>query len=256
MPRDRHVMRALELQRDPALPPTLELDPGPCPILRADGAMKERLERREAPPPPCRAGCPVRAFFDAARAAGARVELDVGAGYGRFARAHAAANPDVRLLAIEQEGARVARSDVLSRRAGQTNLAYLVGEARYALEFCVPPESVDAVYVLFPDPWPKDRHARNRFFRAPNIELVRRLLRPGGVLRAATDNEAYFAQMRAVLGADARFEPVAAPPRPEAERTDFERKFLGQGKAIREAAWRKRPAPGGPARPVTGNADR
>ena len=104
----------------------------------------------------------------------------------------------------------------------------------------MPPASVAAVHVLFPDPWPKDRHARNRFFRAPNIELVHRLLRPGGVLRAATDNEVYFAQMRAVLGSDGRFEPVAAPPRPEAERTDFERKFLGQGKAVREAAWRKR----------------
>ncbi len=239
MPRDRHVMRALELQRDPSLPPTLELDPGACPILRADGAMKERLERRDRPPPPCAPGCPVRAFFDAARAAGAPVELDVGAGYGRFARGRAAAHPEIRLLAIEQEGARVARSDVLSRRAGQTNLAYLVGEARYALEFCAPPESVSAVFVLFPDPWPKDRHARNRFFRAPNVGLVHRLLRPGGTLQAATDDAAYFAQMLDVMGADARFVRVPPTERGEAERTDFERKFLAQGRAVLAAAWRR-----------------
>lgn len=240
MPRDRHVFRALELQRDPSLPPTLELDPGACPILRADGAMKERIERRDAPLPACDPACPVRAFFAAAREAGAAVELDVGAGYGRFGRARAAAHPEIRLLGIEQEGARVARSDVIARRAGLRNLAYLVGEARHALEFCVPPESVAAVHVLFPDPWPKDRHARNRFFRPANVELVWRLLRRGGVLDAATDNETYFAQMLAVMGADGRFESVPPPERPEAEKTDFELKFLGQGRAVRAAAWRKR----------------
>ena len=240
MPRDRHVMRALELQRDPSLPPTLELDPGACPVLRADGAMKERLERRDRPPPPCDPGCPVRAFFDAARAAGAPVEIDVGSGYGRFARGRAAAHPEIRLLAVEQEGARVARSDVISRRAGQTNLAYLVGEARYALEFCVPPGSVAAVHVLFPDPWPKDRHARNRFFRAPNVELVHRLLARGGILHAATDSAPYFAQMLGTMAADDRFERVAPPARGPDERTDFELKFLAQGKTVSEAAWRKR----------------
>lgn len=249
MPRDRHIRRALELQRDPSLPPTLELDPGACPILRADGAGKERLERREEPPPACDPACPVRAFFAAARDAGAAVELDVGAGYGRFGRGRAAAHPELRILGIEQEGARVARSDVIARKAGLRNLAYLVGEARYALEFCVPPESVAAVHVLFPDPWPKDRHARNRFFRAPTVALVHRLLRNGGFLHAATDDETYFAQMVATMGADARFEAVPPPVRPDAEKTDFELKFLGQGKRVLAASWRKRP-PGLPvARP-------
>lgn len=240
MPRDRHVFRALRLQRDPSLPPTLELDPGACPVMRADGPMKERLERRLEPPPPCDPACPVRAFFAAARAAGADVELDVGAGYGRFGRGRAAAHPELRILGIEQEGARVARSDVIARRAGIRNLAYLVGEARYALEFCVPPESVAAVHVLFPDPWPKDRHARNRFFRAPNLELVHRLLRPGGFLHAATDDETYFARMLETAGADARFERVPPPVRPPEEKTDFELKFEGRGRTVFAASWRKR----------------
>ena len=239
MPRDHHVRRALALQRDPSLPPSIELAEGLCAIARPDGAMKERIERR-ADLPACRGGCAVRRFFERAAADGAGVELDVGAGYGRFARAHARLHPEIRVLALEQESARVARSDVISRRAGQTNLAYLVAEARYALEFCVPPESVAAVHVLFPDPWPKDRHARNRFFRAPNVELVHRLLRRGGVLHAATDSAPYFAQMLAVMSADPRFERVEPPARGPDERTDFERKFLAQGKAVSEAAWRRR----------------
>jgi len=239
VPRDHHVRRALALQRDPSLPPSLELTDGLCAIARPDGAMKERIERR-ADLPACPGGCAVRRFFERAAAEGADVELDVGAGYGRFGRAHAAANPGTRVLGIEQESARVARSDVIARRAGIRNVAYLVAEARYALEFCVPPDSVAAAFLLFPDPWPKDRHARNRLFRAPVVSLLHRALRRGGVLHAATDDEAYFGQMLEVMRGDDRFEPAPPYERGEDEKTDFEIKFLGQGRVVRAASWRKR----------------
>ena len=110
MPRDHHVGRALALQRDPSLPPSLERTEGLCPILRPDVPMRIRLERHEPPLPVCPGGaCSVRRFFEEAARDGAEVELDVGAGYGRFARGHAAAHPEIRLLAIEQEEARIAR---------------------------------------------------------------------------------------------------------------------------------------------------
>lgn len=242
MPRDRHVNRALALQRDPNLPPSLALEPGACPIMRPDGAMKERLERHEAPLPVCPdpEKCPVRAFFASAAAAGAPVELEVGSGYGRFAMGHAAAHPEIRFFAVEQDEARVARSDVASRKRGLSNVGWLAGEARYALEYCVPPGSVSAAFVLFPDPWPKDRHARNRFFRAPNVELVWRALKPGGALHAATDDASYFAEAVAAVDSDPRFERVEPYWRGPDEQTDFERKFLAQGKTVNRASWRKR----------------
>jgi len=243
MPRDRNIARALARQRDPSLPPSLALDASGCPILAPDVPMRIRLERHEEPLPVCPAPgvCPVRRFFAEAAAAGAAVELDVGAGYGRFSRGRAAGHPERRILAIEQEAARVARSDVAARLAGIRNLALLRAEARWALEYCVPPESVATAFVLFPDPWPKDRHARNRFFRAPNVALVRRILAPGGTLQAATDNEPYFAQMLETMTAAPGFEPAEPAVRAETEQTDFERKFLSQGKRIFTAAWRKLP---------------
>ena len=243
MPRDRNIARALARQRDPSLPPSLALDASGCPILAPDVPMRIRLERHEEPLPVCPAPgvCPVRRFFAEAAAAGAAVELDVGAGYGRFSRGRAAGHPDVRVLAVEQEAARVARSDVAARQAGIRNLALLRAEARWVLEYCVPPESVATAFVLFPDPWPKDRHARNRFFRAPNVALVRRILAPGGTLQAATDDEPYFAQMLDTMAAAPGFEPAEPAVRAEAERTDFERKFLSQGKHVFAAAWRKLP---------------
>lgn len=237
MPRDRNVRRALELQDDPSLPPSLQLREGLCPILLPDKEMKIRLERHDDPPV-CPGGCAIRRFFENAKRDGVSVELDVGCGYGRFSRGHAAANPGIRLLGIEQDDARVARTDVTARRAGITNLAYVVGEARYALEYCIPPASVSAVFLLFSDPWPKDRHARNRLFRKANIDLIVRLLVPGGFLHAATDNGTYFAQMLETMDGDSRFESVAPYERGENEKTDFELKFLAQGKTVNAASWR------------------
>ena len=64
MPRDHNVRRALALQRDPSLPPSLELAEGLCPILRPDVPMRVRLERHEPPLPVCPGGaCAVRRFF-------------------------------------------------------------------------------------------------------------------------------------------------------------------------------------------------
>lgn len=240
MPRDRHVSRALAVQRDPSLPPSLELAEGLCPVLRPDDAMKERLSRHVPPLPVCPGGaCAVRAFFEAARADGAPVELDLGCGYGRFSRAHAALHPEIRVLGIEQEEARVARTDVAARRAGLRNVSYLAGNARHALEYCVPPGSVSAAFVLFPDPWPKARHERNRLFREDFPELVLRVLARGGVLHAATDDPDYFAQMRAIAGAEPRFRETEPYVRGDDEKTDFELKFLGQGKRVCAASWEK-----------------
>jgi tRNA G46 methylase TrmB len=73
------------------------------------------------------------------------------------------------------------------------------------------------------------------------VDLVHRLLLPGGLLHAATDDEAYFAQMLGVMAGDGRFEPVEPPVRGEDEKTDFELKFADQGRVLRAASWRKRP---------------
>lgn len=248
MPRDRNIARALERQRDPSLPPSLELSCGSCPILNPAVPMRIRLEKHENPLPACPEPevCPLRRFFAEAAERGAPVDLDIGAGYGSFSRARATLHPERRVLAIEQEAARVARSDVAARIAGILNLALLRAEMRWVLEYCIPQSSVAAAFVLFPDPWPKDRHARNRFFRLSNAALLHKVLAPGGVVNAATDDEPYFGQILETMANAPGFEPTAPESRSDAEKTDFERKFISQGKRVFEAAWRKtRRAPAG-----------
>jgi tRNA (guanine-N7-)-methyltransferase len=69
---------------------------------------------------------------------------------------------------------------------------------------------------MFPDPWPKARHAKRRFVHPANLPLVARVLRPGGEWRIASDDPTYQAWVTAVVGASPLFTlPEPATERPE-----------------------------------------
>ena len=55
----------------------------------------------------------------------------------------------------------------------------------------LPPASIDRVYLLYPDPWPKRRQRKRRFLSEPNLALLARVMRPGAELRFATDIDDY-----------------------------------------------------------------
>ena len=55
----------------------------------------------------------------------------------------------------------------------------------------IPDGSLDKVFLLFPDPWPKKRHAPRRFINPDNLKVLARIIKPGGILRVATDHKIY-----------------------------------------------------------------
>lgn len=55
----------------------------------------------------------------------------------------------------------------------------------------LPDASLDRVFLLFPDPWPKKRHASRRFINPDNLKELARVLKSGGILRVATDHKIY-----------------------------------------------------------------
>jgi tRNA (guanine-N7-)-methyltransferase len=48
-------------------------------------------------------------------------------------------------------------------------------------------ESIDKIYALNPDPWPKKRHHKRRLINRENLDQFARVLKPGGSLIMATD---------------------------------------------------------------------
>ena len=81
----------------------------------------------------------------------------------------------------------VARMLAAAEQAGVRNLWVHPGDAMPFLTERVAPGSLAAVHLFFPDPWPKQKHAKRRFVQQHTLTLIAARLAPGGVLRIATD---------------------------------------------------------------------
>jgi tRNA (guanine-N7-)-methyltransferase len=174
---------------------------------------------------------------DALFAPGVPLEVDVGAGKGRFLLARASANPGVGYLAIERLLGRVRKIDSKLVRNGLVNVRILRLEAFYALQFLLPPHRIRTVYIHFPDPWPKRRHHKRRLFSPEFLDMLHDRLEPGGTVQIATDHLDYFDSIRKAFARDARYREVTPIPRKPDEQTDFELIFRSKGMPIGECAY-------------------
>lgn len=165
------------------------------------------------------------------------LEAELGSGDGSFLAQWAAACPERNFLGVERLLGRLRKLDRKAQRARLANMRLMRIEAAYFLEFLLPPRSVSALHVYFPDPWPKRKHRRHRLVNERFPELASRVLMPQGVVYLRTDDADYFAQMREVFGADKRFCFAETPDTLASVTTDFERDFQARGIATLRAAW-------------------
>src|SRR5207247_9414061 len=132
-------------------------------------------------------------------------------------------------LAVERLLGRLRKIDRKGLRAGLANLRLVRMEASYLLEYLLPPESVHALHVYFPDPWPKRKHRKNRLVNARFTELASQALTPGGTVYLRTDDPDYFAQMTLVFAENSEFVLSETPADLREIITDFEKDFRDQG---------------------------
>ena len=77
---------------------------------------------------------------------------------------------------------------ILAERAD--NVRIYDDDARLLFK-AIPDNFIDKIYLLFPDPWPKKRHAERRFINPENLKELARILKKGGILQIATDHAIY-----------------------------------------------------------------
>jgi len=156
----------------------------------------------------------------------APLHVDLGFGLGGFLCQMAAQHPEINFLGIERQLERMRKIDrrVAFRKLDNVRLMRI--EAGYYLTYMLPEASVDVLYILFPDPWPKLRHQHERLLGPGFIDAIHRSLKPDGVVHFATDHLPYFHFATELVEADSRFVQIGHwwaetnPPK-----TDFERKF-------------------------------
>ena len=141
----------------------------------------------------------------------AAVWLEVGFGGGEHLADLAEAHPDIGLIGCEPYVNGVAKLLTAVRDRNLRNVRVLADDARL-LTARLRDASVDRIFVLFPDPWPKKRHWERRFIGPGNLPELARILKPGGELRAATDHPGYLTWMLMHLGRASAFEWLAEGP--------------------------------------------
>jgi len=168
------------------------------------------------------------------------LEVELGSGKGRFLLEWAAAHPEVGVLAVERARKYAELTAVRARRAGVANARVAVTTAEDLLFRCLAPASVAAFHVYFPDPWPKKRHRKRRFFRNDNVARLAEVLAPGGLLRAKTDHAEYAGVIAQLLGGWPGLEPVPVDQAFEGvPATSFEMKYAREARPIHRFAYRK-----------------
>lgn len=165
-------------------------------------------------------------------------------GNGAWVAAKAKAQPECNWIAIERKFDRVRKIWSKVKNYDLSNLLIVCGEGFRVTQHYFPPSSVQSVFINFPDPWPKKRHAKHRLIQVPFVEEIHRILQPTGVLTLVTDDESYSNNMIEVLHQVAGFQSLFGNPHYVTDYLDygtsyFEDLWRQKGKVIRYHAFRK-----------------
>lgn len=157
---------------------------------------------------------------------GVPLVLEVGCGHGHFLAAYAAAHPEKLCVGIDLIGERIERAARKRDRAKLPRLHFIQAEARLFLETLPAETRLEAIFVLFPDPWPKLRHNKHRIIQPAFLEALAMHALPDCPLYFRTDFGPYFEAAREVIAASVRWH-IADEPWPFEFETVFQQRAAG-----------------------------
>lgn len=172
------------------------------------------------------------------------VALEIGFGNGEALLQLASAHPERGFVGCDVHRPGVGHLLLELQRRELTNVRVVCGDAVELLT-ALPTGCLSAIYLFFPDPWPKLRHHKRRLVQPPFVTLLARALRFGGNFHAATDWQPYAAQMLAVLDNSPEFCNAAGAGQfalrlPERPLTRFERRGQRLGYSVFDLHFQRR----------------
>ena len=162
--------------------------------------------------------------------------VELGVGKGEQILARAAANPQERFVACEvfKNGLRFLRRQAQQKQL--ENLKIYPDDARQLMAD-LPAQSVDKLMVLYPDPWPKNKHKKRRLVNQSFLGEANRVLKDDGELLLVTDIVDYTLWMLHAVYQEGSFFPTATSPQAWATPpenwvpTGYERKAKKEGRS-------------------------
>ena len=160
------------------------------------------------------------------------LHLEVGFGDGRYTVRRALEEPEAGFVGLEISSASIQRAIRKVKKAELENVRLLKIGANFAVRHLFAPDSLTSITVNFPDPWPKERHVKNRLLQRSFFELAASRLVEGGAIKLATDHPEYLAFAQAEARASDLY-TLSEPEPPQAVfETKYAMKWKGQGKPL------------------------
>jgi tRNA (guanine-N7-)-methyltransferase len=173
------------------------------------------------------------------------LELEIGSGKGTFLTRQAKARPQVNFLGLERARKYWQYSSDRLRRNGCFNARLVLADAGRFVDEYLPGESLAAVHIYFPDPWPKKRHHKRRLIQGPFLLQLERALVKDARVQVITDHEEYFHQIERLIRLTALkvadYQSPGSAEDVEIVGSNFERKYRREGRPLYTIAAVKTP---------------
>ena len=166
--------------------------------------------------------------------------LEVGCGKGDFIIGLAKLSPEKLFLAIEKDRSVASLAAKKALEQGVGNVYFLLGDLDYLLEGLAG-QRLEAIYLNFPDPWPKLRHHKRRLTQRTRLLSMASLLKEGGYIRLTTDNADLF-EYSLLEAEEAGLEAIEVDrdAKPVEPQTEYERKVRELGISINRCKIRRK----------------
>jgi len=152
-------------------------------------------------------------------------------GNGQWIGEKAKQNQQVNWIAVEKKFERARQIWLKGEREQILNLSVACGEGFLFTRYYAP--LAVEIYINFPDPWPKRRHAKHRLIRASFLQELLRIVRPGGKATCVTDHPSYAQEIGAEFAKCPEWKFLFNINEwPDYGRSFFNDLWIGKGKAI------------------------
>ena len=158
--------------------------------------------------------------------------VEIGCGNGSFMVDLATADTDVLVIGAEIASPSATRAYKRISRGQLNNVRLFRGNGLFLLRDVLQPDSVSSIYINFPDPWPRTKHAGRRLFAGPFLEVAASRLTAGAPVFLTTDHADYFAFARQQADSCGWFDVAVGPPPPPTVTTRWAQKWLEMERPI------------------------
>jgi tRNA (guanine-N7-)-methyltransferase len=116
-----------------------------------------------------------------------RIIMEIGTGMGEATAEIVKNDPETGFLAIEVHKPGIGALMNMASKNESTNLRIIEEDVHLVLQHWIADNSLDAVHLYFPDPWPKRSHWKRRIVQEPFLQLISPKIKAGGYIHIATD---------------------------------------------------------------------